>query len=127
MIQALILVDLQNDFLNHPNLTPAKTPLLATIHNLLTLCRRTEIPVIHIQTQIKPDGSDRMQHWKKNDIWRCVKNSQGAESPEGFEPLENESCFSKQYFSAFTNPAFAPELKKKEIDNLMIAGLYMPG
>ena len=67
MIQALILVDLQNDFLNHPNLTPAKTPLLATIHNLLTLCRRTEIPVIHIQTQIKPDGSDRMQHWKKND------------------------------------------------------------
>ena len=57
MKAALLLIDLQNDFLERENLTPCKEDIIQETGILLDYFRETNQPVIHIQTLIKPDGS----------------------------------------------------------------------
>ena len=50
MRPALLLVDLQNDFLEAPALEPAATVLVEGVRRLLSGARAIGLPVIHVVT-----------------------------------------------------------------------------
>lgn len=120
----LLLVDLQQDFLARPGLTPPATILVKQLAALLAAWRGLGLPVVHSHTLIQPDGGGRMPHWQRAGRWDCVEGSAGALPPPALAPLPGETVLSKPFFSAFGNEQLEPLLKKLEAEILVVAGIY---
>ncbi len=127
MRAALLLVDLQQDFLARAGLTPSPAELTPRAARLLNACRGLGITVFHGHTLVAEDGTDRMPHWQRNRIWACVAGTPGARPPPALAPVGGECVFSKRYFSAFGNPGLHAELRRREVDTLIVGGLYLHG
>jgi len=127
MKAALLLVDLQNDFLARPGLMPSAQEITRQATALLETMRGHNLPVVHVHTRIKPDGSDAMPHWQRNEYLACVAGSSGASSPTSLAPRPDEFTVYKQFFSGFENPALDQYLKQLGIDTVILAGIYLHG
>src|ERR687898_752590 len=103
MTPALLLVDLQNDFLAKPGLEPPAGELVGRAAELLRGCRERSVPVLHVQTTVAPDGHDRMPHWRSAGRLDCVAGTEGQRPPPALAPAE-EPVIEKQWFSGFSNP-----------------------
>lgn len=127
MTVALILVDLQRDFLDRPGLVPAEAHLLARTSTLLKGCRDRGIPIAHVHTVVRPDGSDRMPHWVRNGTVSCVDGTPGVLAPELVAPVAGEALVAKRFFSGFGNPELAAFIAKVGARTVVVAGIYLHG
>ncbi len=127
MKPALLLVDLQNDFLEREGLTPRPSRIIERAAELLEGCRELGIPVLHIHTRVRSDGSDRIPHWKRRGTWICLEGTPGSLAPEPLRPLGGEPVCLKRFFSAFGCETLDATLRDAEIDSLIVAGLYLHG
>lgn len=127
MTPALLLIDLQNDFLERPGLYPESGRLLSSISALLTGFRQRKSPVIHIHTAVRSDGENRMPHWKESGRWACIEGTPGALAPHALAPAENETVITKRFFSGFESGSLHEHLRANGIDTLVVAGLYTHG
>ena len=122
---ALLLVDLQRDFLERPALTPGAEVVCARAAALLEGFRARRLPIAHAHTLTRPDGSDRMPHWKRLGLHACVEGSRGAAPPPALAPREGELQCRKQYYSAFSDPRLDAWLRERGVARLVLAGLYL--
>ena len=127
MNPALVLVDLQQDFLSRPGIVPDAGTITAAAARLLDGCRARGVPVAHVQTVIRADGSDRMPHWKRSDHWECVEGSAGARAPPALAPRAGETVVRKPVFSGFGNPLLEETLRSHKVDTVIVAGIYLHG
>ena len=127
MNPALVLIDVQNDFLLRPGITPSRDILIQTLVHLLSQLRPTGIPVIHVHTLVKADGSDRMPHWKRNDCLACVEGTFGCLPPDALKPEPRDYLVTKQFYSAFESSRLDTILRDEQIDTLIVAGLFTHG
>ena len=127
MRPALLLVDLQADFLNAPGLEPAATLVVRQAARLLRSARAADVPAFHVVTSIEPDGRDSMPHWKALGRFRCVRGTPGHASPPGVSPRPGETTFSKTFFSAFSAPGLDRALEEIRADTLVVAGVHLHG
>lgn len=127
MKPALLLVDIQSDFLEREGLVPRPDVLIRQVARLVDGCRALNIPVLHVHTQVRSDGSDRMPHWKRADTYLCVEGTAGVLPPETLRPAADERRFTKRFYSAFGEPSLAAALNELGIDTLVIAGIYLHG
>lgn len=123
----LLLVDVQQDFLDRPGLSPNAGDLLAGLVRLLDGARRRAWPIIHVRTRIATDGSDRMPHWQRQDIRACVAGTPGYAPPPALAERPGEPVLHKGFFSAFSCPELAPLLEPTAAGPLVVAGLYTHG
>jgi acyl-CoA reductase-like NAD-dependent aldehyde dehydrogenase/nicotinamidase-related amidase len=121
---ALVLIDLQHDYLGRPGLVPDVPSLCARAAALLAGVRRLGLPVVHARTLVRPDGSDSMPHWKRQGLLQCVEGTSGAEPPAALASVDGELVARKRYFSAFGDPRLEPWLRGRGIDRLVLAGVY---
>ena len=124
MKPALLLVDLQNDFLDRQGLWPDSATVVSRAAALLQSFRDLHLPVLHVRTVVRSDGADRMPHWVKNDLWICVDGTPGAAPPPELAALEGEEVFTKKFYSGFENPGLQSALAIAGADIVVIAGLY---
>jgi len=124
---ALLLVDLQRDFLDRPGLTPGVRELEGPISRVLHHARASGLPVGHVRTRVDPSGADRMPHWRLNDTWACVQGTPGEQAPSPFDHLPAEPVFYKQFFSGFSNPGLNAWLQDREVEEVWIVGIYTHG
>ena len=124
MKPALLLIDLQNDFIDRAGLTPCKEDIIQESGILLNYFREAKHPVIHIQTLIKPDGSNRMPHWVDSDNWSCIEGSIGSQAPAELTPKNSEHIISKTFFSAFESNKLHLLLQSLDVDTVILTGLY---
>ena len=110
MKPALLLVDLQNDFLNSGRLHPAADTLLAGAANLLNACRRRRLPVIHIWTTIRREDDRRLPHWRRDGRWMCVAGTTGHQPPRALQPAAGETIVHKTGFNPFADGSLAAAL-----------------
>lgn len=127
MKAALLLVDLQNDFLARTGLVPNSEEIIRQTSVLLDGARALGLQVFHVHTRIHADGSNAMPHWRKNKQHACVENTPGAMPPPELAPKSGEIVISKRFFSGFENPDLDIELRKSQADTLIIAGIYLHG
>ena len=127
MKPALLLVDLQNDFLEREGLTPRPSRIIERAAELLEGCRELGVPIVHVHTLVRPDGSDRIPHWKRRGTCICVEGTPGSLAPESLRPLGGESVCLKRFFSAFGCETLDETLRDAGIDSLIVAGLYLHG
>jgi nicotinamidase-related amidase len=127
MKAALVLVDLQHDFLDRAGLVPPREQVTAAVADLLAACRARRLPVIHVHTVVSPDGHDRMPHWIRSGTWACVEGTRGAEVPAAVAPVTGEAIVRKPFFSGFGNPRLDELLREGAVDTVIVAGIYLHG
>ena len=123
MNPALLLVDLQNDFLASPGLSPRPELLVTRAAALLDGIRALRIPVIHVWTTLDPAKDRRLPHWRKADRWLCVSGSPGHATP--LAPLAGERVIHKTGFNAFHDGTLEVALAGLKIDEVVLAGLHL--
>ena len=124
---ALVLVDVQHDFLDRPGLVPDREALCERAVALLWGWRELGLPVAHVHTRTLPDGSDRMPHWRATGFTACVAGTRGARPPEGLEPVDGELVVRKRFYSGFAAPALDAWLRANAVSSVVVAGLYTHG
>jgi nicotinamidase-related amidase len=130
MKPALLLIDLQNDFLGAKGLEPAAGMVVERAHRVLDCARKSSVPVIHVWTTVHAPGQDldtRMPHWKRANKWSCVAGTTGHETPLELRALTDETIVHKRFFSAFESGALDEVLKARGIDTLILAGVHEHG
>lgn len=125
MKPALLLVDLQHDFLSRQPLEPAPELLVARAAALLGHCRRHGVRVVHVRMSVTRHPDNRLPHWKREGRWPCLDGTPGHAFPASLQPLEAEIVLDKTGFSAFENAQLAGHLDHWGIDTVLLAGLYL--
>ena len=125
MNPALLLVDLQDDYLNAPGLQPAADAVITRAAALLAGCRQRRIPVIHIWTTVDHETDRRLPHWKISGRWLCVAGTAGHQTPAPLQPIPGETIIHKAGFNAFANPELDAALRRLKCDTLLLAGVHL--
>jgi len=121
---ALLLIDVQNDFLRAPELAPSTTEFVRGAARLLDGCRGLALPVVHIWTTVRREDDRRMPHWVREDKWMCVAGTEGHATPVQLRPRLGEAVVNKTFFSAFHTGELAHVLGAIACDAVVLAGLY---
>jgi acyl-CoA reductase-like NAD-dependent aldehyde dehydrogenase/nicotinamidase-related amidase len=127
MKSALVLVDVQNDYLIRSGLSPEAGKLIPKIEALLDGFRKMGLPVVHVRTLIREDGADSMPHWQRQGIRQCVNGTPGAMAPASLRPIAGEAVIDKRYFSGFESGRLDEVLRTRGVNTLVVAGLYAHG
>jgi nicotinamidase-related amidase len=111
--QALLLVDIQNDYF-----PGGKMELAGSLEAgekakmLLASFRYRDLPVIHIQHfSVRPGASF------------FLSGTEGVEFHQTVKPLEEEAIFRKNYPNSFRETPLLAHLQQKDITRLLIAGM----
>jgi acyl-CoA reductase-like NAD-dependent aldehyde dehydrogenase/nicotinamidase-related amidase len=121
---ALLLVDLQHDYLVRPGLVPHASVVVERAARLLDGFRDLGLPVVHVHTRTRADGADRMRHWREQDVVACVEGTPGAETPLPLRPRADELVATKQHYRGFADAALDPWLRARDVERVVIAGVY---
>src|SRR3954447_20248367 len=124
----LLLVDLQNDFLDAPGLEPSRSDVVRRAARLLEAARGSGTPVVHCMTTVDPLSDDRMPHWKAADRRSCVRGSRGHAAPAELAPRQGESVVDKTFFSGFAASAACgldEAIASAGADTLVLAGVHL--
>lgn len=124
MKAALVVIDVQNDFLEDSRLNPPKSRLLQAIGETLDYCRKKQIPVIHLHYITESDGRGLLPHHRKQNDARCLRGTREAAPAEVATPVEDEKVFAKQAYSGFASADFADHLRQQGLDTLVLCGLH---
>lgn len=147
--KGLLIIDYQNDFAASIN---AFSPSLSTITNNISrllsgirnaqsqalssvslgptrvLSSTKDIEIIHLR--FFGDRSHQLTPWAHRNLIsnrpdRCISGTEGANFVEPIRPQKNERVFDKySLFDPFLLPDFEKYLRGKEIEHLILAGLY---
>lgn len=123
----LLLVDLQNDFLEGEELEPHPAGVVAAAAALLNACRTAGVPVVHVWSTVNKSADNRMPHWKKSgrDHWACLEGTAGHACPDSLRPRKTETIINKTFFSAFSTGQLDLVLREIKSDVLIIAGVHL--
>ncbi len=125
MNAALLLIDLQHDFLSTPHLQPSAGQVTDRAAALVAACRQRHVPIYHIYTTVSRDPDNRMPHWKSTNRWMCEPGTPGHAAPDSLKPVQNDTVLHKQFFSAFSCREIFPSLQAGKIDTLILAGIHL--
>jgi maleamate amidohydrolase len=128
---ALLVIDFVKAYL------VKSSPLFANVEDartaceqLLHLCRRVGIPILHTNVAYQRGGRDGGVFFRKVPALTCFERGLHpllAEFASGLEPLPGEPVFTKQYASAFFGTSVASMLTALRVDTVLIAGLSTSG
>lgn len=125
MNAALLLVDMQNDFLDGPGMRPSKRVIVRGAARLLSAWRRAGRPVGHVVLTVDAAGERRMPHWKRDGVVKCVEGTPGHAEPEAVRAREGEPVFHKTFYSGFQDPGLEKWLRSKGVKGVVLAGVQM--
>lgn len=122
---ALLLIDLQNDFISW---TINAMDLIPRLGKVLDSFRANNIPVIHIIRHYSEDGSDvenvRLENFMDKPF--VVAGTPGADIVAKLRPLPGEPVIIKKRWSGFFKTDLGVVLEEKGIDTLIVGGLFTP-
>jgi alpha-ketoglutaric semialdehyde dehydrogenase len=125
MNASLLLVDLQNDFLDSPGLQPVPEILLSKTAALLQGCRSRKTPVVHVWTTISREEDRRLPHWKKLNRWICVAGTRGHQTAPVLQPQNDEAIIHKTGFNGFAGGKLETVLRGSRCDTVIVAGIHL--
>lgn len=127
MVTALLLIDLQIDFLSDRGRMPVGSDhaerVIATANRLIAFHQLRHWPIVLI-----------CSHYKRYTvICNCLRKHAAMERSEGSRPdpslrfAHDPVTFPKSRSSAFANPYLVEYLKEKLVDRVVICGVYAEG
>jgi len=123
MKAALLLIDVQEDYLARKGLTRDRIALTADLRWLLDGFREKGLPVVHVISIYKKDRSNWTLSMREDDWPVVIEGTPGAEVPPELLPREGEAVLVKDRFSAFFRTGLDELLDGLDPDSLVIAGI----
>jgi biuret amidohydrolase len=125
---ALIVVDMQKDFLEFPSLARrAAQVILPNLRRALAFCRKSEIRVVYTTHVHRHDGSDlglfAISAPKIASGAILADGSPGAEIHPAIAPLARDVIIKKHRYSAFYGTDLEIVLRGMGVDTVVIAGV----
>ena len=116
---ALIVVDMQNDFVrdNGSLFVPKAKDSIENIKSLINRARLEKVKIVYTQ-DTHYDGDKEWEIWPVH----CRKNSWGWQIIDELLPQKNEMVFQKNRYDGFYGTSLEHYLKLWEIENLVITG-----
>ncbi len=125
MKPALLLIDLQGDYLAASGLQPPAEIVISRAAALLDGCRKLGVPVIHVWTTVNRENDQRLPHWRRENRWQCVAGTAGHQPPSALQRLSGEAIVHKTGFNAFADGALDAELRRLQFDTVILAGVHL--
>ncbi len=125
MTEALLLVDLQHDFLASPGLEPPPGSVVAGAAALLEGWRTRGAPVVHVWTTVSRSDDRRMPHWREAGAWRCEEGTPGHATPPPLQPRDGEPVVHKTDYDAFDGTPLEETLRALDADAVVLAGTHL--
>jgi nicotinamidase-related amidase len=126
IMPALLLIDVQNDFLSR---AWRGDSVVENCAKLLGCARDSGYPVVHVRRSYRADGLDvelpRLRRFAEEG-WIAVGGTRGAEAPPALKELDGELVVVKPRWSAFFHTELDLLLRRIGADTLVIAGLQTP-
>ena len=122
MKACLIVIDLQNDFLERIKPT-ARRSLLDNTNKLIAAVRQNAQKVIWVHQSFKRDLSDAFLEMRDNQISVVVEGTKGAELADGLDVRPSDAKILKKRYSAFFNTGLDDILAAEPPEFLVMAGL----
>jgi len=123
---ALIIIDMQEDFVNSNKSIQTIVPLLADI---LKEFRKKRLPVFHIIRSYRSDFTDielpRIQEFKEKGC-RIIEGTSGAKIIKALKPLKNEYIIIKPRWSGFFMTKLPLLVTRLGIKQVVIGGTQTP-
>ncbi|MFM6979934.1 MAG: cysteine hydrolase family protein, partial [Micrococcales bacterium] len=117
---ALLVIDVQEDYLNQETLQPNRSESVASIESAVSAAREAGFAVAHVRTLVSAEGEAVMPHRAASR--RCVIGTPGAESP--IQALSTEPIFGKAFFSSFSGGQLEAWLRAQGAKQLILVGGY---
>ncbi len=130
MKQALLIIDMQNDFVleGAPLSVAQGRTVIPKILEVLTKFRNEGIPVFHVLRVHRKDGSDveiiRQDLFRKQPF--AVEGTHGAQVVDELAPAPGEYIIPKIRMSAFIGTELDLMLRNLGITSLVITGIQTP-
>lgn len=121
---ALVVVDMQQDFLARAGLEPERDQLIGFVEQLLVWVRQQAWPVVHVHTRVSIDQTDWLPHWRLAGRADCIANTPGAQPPAGLAPEATEVVVFKKHFNGFESPLMLSTLYAAGVDTILLAGVH---
>lgn len=122
---ALLVLDLQRDLLEADGRMPVSQaqvgPLLETATALHASARAQGLPIIRVENVYTP--ADVGNLFRNN---ATIRGTPGA-AWDSRAPGDADAVFEKEAPDAFTNPAFDEALRARQVDHLVVTGVYADG
>ena len=131
MNTALVIIDMQNDFVlpGAPLCVKGARATVPTIRKLLDRAREQGWRVVHVIREHRPDGSDveigRTRLFTEGP-GVCVPGTPGARIIDELTPLPQETILRKLRFSAFFQTGLDMLLRRFKVDTVLVAGTQYP-
>ncbi|WP_037065797.1 cysteine hydrolase family protein [Pseudonocardia acaciae] len=123
---ALIVVDMQEDFVNpaHPMCVPEAYRQVPRIQHVIEECRLANVPVIYTEHTIAPDvAHDFYQYWPPIKAGAIAEGKPGSRVYHGFSPREGERIISaKHTYDSFAGTDLDYALRNRGVKTLIISG-----
>jgi nicotinamidase-related amidase len=122
---ALLIIDMQNDFLlpGAPVAAPGGLELVPAMFRLASRARRAGAPVVFTQEAHRPDGSD-FGIEAFFEPMHCVEGGTGIEIVDGLTPEPGDVVIAgKRRYDAFLGTDLDLVLRLRGIENLVVAGV----
>lgn len=133
---ALMVIDMQNDFLNQPYLL--RFPyLIPNVRKLLEAARRTKIPIIYTKEFHRPHRVDMgSENYPGTGLMysdptedgscriHCVEGTKGVEIVDELAPAVGDYIIQKRRYNAFLGTELSIILNNLAVDTLIISGIF---
>jgi len=128
---ALIIVDMQNDFVlpDAPQCVKGAVSVISNIQKVLDMFREMSLPIFHVYREYRADGSDIEKTRFDDFIHRkkyCVPQTKGCEIIDELSPINGEYSIVKNRFSGFMNTELDFILRRLEVESIVICGVQYP-
>ncbi|GAA3540533.1 cysteine hydrolase [Aeromicrobium flavum] len=121
-MRALVLIDLQEDFLNPPDLREQRSALVRSVQHWIDWAREHEHPVIEVRTVLPEDRSTWARNMREDDQPVVLEGTPGAELLTELDVRADVSII-KRRDDAFHGTDLLERLHELDVDELVIAGV----
>lgn len=123
---ALLLVDMQEDFVNpgNPMCIPEAYRQVPRMQRLIESCRSAKVPVYYTEHTIAPDvAHDFYEYWPPIKAGAIAEGKPGSQLYREFKPIEGERVISaKHNYDSFAGTDLDYSLRNRGVRTLIITG-----
>ena len=120
MREALIIIDMLNDFVTGPLKTENAAKIIPKIKSLIQKARENGIPVIYSNDAHLPNIDGEFDKWGPH----AIKGTEGAEVIEELKPNEGDYIIEKRRYSGFYQTDLDMLLRELKVETVILTGLH---